>query len=193
VLAAVSVDAIDNPLDVVLAHAAFAVTARQAASTGFNHEVAERVELYRSVRMSEISPARGSWTLPRAPGESNFGREVVDSSEIGAAHSYGATSATLDLDALVGTPRAFLDDGRLIDLAHSYVRDLSSRRRVRSAGDLPLPGLVRDTVADLELHRENPRRGRSRRRIRRVRQRRLRAAVLLALLLSALRHAPPVA
>ena len=82
VLTSVIVDAIDNALDVVLAHAALIVTARQEARTGFDHQVAERIELCRSARMREMSPAQRGWTLPRAPGERELGGEVVDSSEI---------------------------------------------------------------------------------------------------------------
>jgi hypothetical protein len=65
----------------VLAHAALVVTARQEARTGFDHQVAERVELCGSARMREMSLAQRGQTLPRAPSEREFGDEVVDSSE----------------------------------------------------------------------------------------------------------------
>jgi hypothetical protein len=58
VLTSVLVNAIDNALDVVLAHAVLVVTGRQEARTGFDHQVAERVELCGSARMREMSLAQ---------------------------------------------------------------------------------------------------------------------------------------
>jgi len=69
------------------------------------------------------------------------------------------TSPARPLDALVGAPRAFLDEGRLIHPSHAHVRDLAARRRARPVDHFPLAGLVGESVADLELHREEPRRG----------------------------------
>src|SRR5262245_58188683 len=81
-------------------------------------------------------------------------------------------------------PRALLDDRWLIHSAHAHVRDLASGGRVGPVGDLPLAGLVGDSIADLELHREKACRRRSRR-LSRTRQRRLSVAGLVALLLGA--------
>jgi hypothetical protein len=91
VLTSVIVDAIDNALDVVLAHAALVVTARQEARTSFDHQVAERIELCRSARMREMSPAQRGWTLPRAPGERELGDEVVDSNQVIALLNHALT------------------------------------------------------------------------------------------------------
>jgi hypothetical protein len=82
VLTPVVVDAIDNALDVVLAHATIVVAARPKTRAGVDHQVPERVVLRRSAWVCELTPAQRGETLPRAPGEREVGDEVVDSSEI---------------------------------------------------------------------------------------------------------------
>jgi hypothetical protein len=64
------------------------------------------------------------------------------------------------LNALVSAPAAFLDDGGLIHPFDAHVRGLAAGGRVQSIDDFPLAGLVGDSVADLELHRPEARRGR---------------------------------
>src|SRR3989442_14046570 len=58
-------------------------------------------------------------------------------------------------DALVSDPRPILHRGGLIDPPHGSVNTLAACRRVRSAGDFPLAGLVGEAVSDLEVQRED--------------------------------------
>ena len=65
------------------------------------------------------------------------------------------TSRSFHADALVGTPASHFNVGGLINPPDASVGDLASRSRVRVSDDLPLPRLVRETVADLKLHRQD--------------------------------------
>src|SRR5690242_15916368 len=78
-------------------------------------------------------------------------RNSITPAGTGPEHVPRPTSAlpALHRDALMGAPGALLDDRRLIHASHPDVRGLAARHRVRSIDDLPLPGFIRDAVADL--------------------------------------------
>src|SRR5215471_2519098 len=58
-------------------------------------------------------------------------------------------------DELVRAPGPQVGELGLADLPHARVRVLARRGHERSADDLPLAGLVIESIADLELHRED--------------------------------------
>jgi len=59
------------------------------------------------------------------------------------------------VDALVSSPRPIFRRGGLTNSPDASVDTLAARSRARSAGDLPLAGLVGESIADLEVYRED--------------------------------------
>jgi len=59
------------------------------------------------------------------------------------------------MDALVSDPRSILYHGGLINPPDLSVDALAACGGVRSAGDFPLTGLVGESIADLEMDRED--------------------------------------
>jgi hypothetical protein len=61
----------------------------------------------------------------------------------------------LHADALGSVPTAYLPTGGLVDLLAARVYHPSARCVVRRGDDFPVAGPVRETIADLKLHRED--------------------------------------
>jgi len=103
VLAPIIVDAINEALDIVLAHAAAVMAARSKAHADLGHGVSERAEQRRLARMAEPPPtqnAGGYLTKSCAPGEGKLGGQIVDSGQIVAPLQHAeADHITDDLEA----------------------------------------------------------------------------------------------
>jgi len=64
-------------------------------------------------------------------------------------------SCSSDANALEGVPTSHLRASGLVDLLDTRVDDLSARGGVWPTDDFPRASLVRESVADLELHRQD--------------------------------------
>src|SRR6266436_9477753 len=62
----------------------------------------------------------------------------------------------------MGAPGPVVSGGRLIHPPDTSMDALAARGAIRPYRDLPLPGLIDEPVADLELHRQDPSRRRAR-------------------------------
>lgn len=94
-LAPVRIDTIDVTLDLVLAHAAAVVAARQEALAGADHQESPGVEPRRPVRMREPATAHRARRLrvpafSRPSGERELGDEIVDTYEIIAGRNHNS-------------------------------------------------------------------------------------------------------